>query len=147
MAVLFQRFHVPGASIWCVYEQLLHENLHSQLTRTGTIIGSMISRRYGRRMCMFTMSLWAIVCATLAITSKSPTQILVTRVLNCKCEFDMRVLHTVLRARDLWLTIGFSADIYIGMELAVVPIYQSEITHKKISRIRCGYLLNQFLCK
>ncbi|KAK8124249.1 sugar transporter [Apiospora kogelbergensis] len=70
----------------------------------GVLIGSQVSRRYGRRMCMFSMSIWAIVCATIAITSKSPHQILVARVLNY---------------------------IYIGMELAVVPIYQSEITPKK----------------
>ena len=67
----------------------------------GVLLGSWISKRWGRRMCMFTMSLWAIVCATIVITSKTRDQILVARVLNY---------------------------IYIGMELAVVPIFQSEIT-------------------
>ncbi|CAG1965280.1 unnamed protein product [Fusarium graminearum] len=70
---------------------------------TGVLAGSWISKRYGRRMCMFTMSIWALVAATIVITSRTPTQILVARVLNY---------------------------IYIGMELAVVPVFQSEITPK-----------------
>ncbi|KEF58701.1 uncharacterized protein A1O9_06627 [Exophiala aquamarina CBS 119918] len=70
----------------------------------GVVFGSWVSRRWGRRMCMFVMSLWALVCATIIITSKSREQILVARVLNY---------------------------IYIGMELAVVPIFQSEITPPK----------------
>ncbi|KAM0295982.1 hypothetical protein ACHAPM_010699 [Fusarium culmorum] len=49
------------------------------------------------------MSIWALVAATIVITSRTPTQILVARVLNY---------------------------IYIGMELAVVPVFQSEITPK-----------------
>ncbi|CZS79582.1 unnamed protein product [Fusarium graminearum] len=69
----------------------------------GVLAGSWISKRYGRRMCMFTMSIWALVAATIVITSRTPTQILVARVLNY---------------------------IYIGMELAVVPVFQSEITPK-----------------
>ncbi|TPX12979.1 uncharacterized protein E0L32_006624 [Thyridium curvatum] len=68
---------------------------------SGVIIGSYISRRWGRRMCMFTMSIWAIIAATIVITSKSSDQILAARVLNY---------------------------IYIGMELSVVPVFQSEIT-------------------
>lgn len=43
-----------------------------------------MSKRWGRRMCMFVMSIWAIVCATLVITSKTKEQILVARILNCK---------------------------------------------------------------
>ncbi|GAM36936.1 hypothetical protein TCE0_022r06424 [Talaromyces pinophilus] len=70
----------------------------------GVVVGSYISKRFGRRMCMFIMSIWALVCATLVITSKTANQILVARVLNY---------------------------IYIGMELAVVPIFQSEITPKQ----------------
>ncbi|KAJ5655253.1 hypothetical protein N7507_007203 [Penicillium longicatenatum] len=70
----------------------------------GVVIGSMISKRYGRRMCMFTMSCWACVAATVVVTSRSPNQILVGRVLNY---------------------------IYSGMELASVPIFQAEITPKQ----------------
>ncbi|KAF4996395.1 hypothetical protein FDECE_12474 [Fusarium decemcellulare] len=69
----------------------------------GVVIGSYVSKRFGRRMCMFSMSLWACVAATIVITSKTADQILVARVLNY---------------------------IYIGMELAVVPVFQSEITPK-----------------
>ncbi|KXJ90387.1 general substrate transporter [Microdochium bolleyi] len=67
---------------------------------TGVVLGSWVSNRFGRRMCMFSMSLWAIVCAVLVVTSKTREQILVARILNY---------------------------IYIGMELAVVPVFQSEI--------------------
>ncbi|KAI0483331.1 general substrate transporter [Xylariaceae sp. FL0804] len=70
----------------------------------GVIIGSMVSKRFGRRWCMFCMSCWALVTATITITSKTSDQIMVSRVLNF---------------------------IYIGMELAVVPIFQSEITPKQ----------------
>ncbi|KAL1904345.1 hypothetical protein Sste5344_009963 [Sporothrix stenoceras] len=50
---------------------------------TGVILGSYISRRFGRRMCVFVMSIWALVY------------------------------------------------VYIGMELSVVPIFQSEITPRQ----------------
>lgn len=66
----------------------------------GIIIGSFVSKLFGRRMCMFIMSLWTMVATTIVITSTTPNQIMGGRVLNY---------------------------IYIGMELAVVPIYQSEI--------------------
>jgi len=66
----------------------------------GIILGSWISKHYGRRMCMFTMSVWALVGATIVITSKTRDQIMAGRILNY---------------------------LYIGMELSVVPIFQSEI--------------------
>ncbi|KAL0940279.1 vegetative cell wall protein gp1 [Colletotrichum truncatum] len=67
----------------------------------GILIGSSVSKRYGRRMCMFSMSIWSCISTTVIMTSKNRDQILAARIL---------------------------AYIYIGMELAVVPIYQSEIT-------------------
>ncbi|KAI8233091.1 hypothetical protein K4K54_010974 [Colletotrichum sp. SAR 10_86] len=67
----------------------------------GILIGSSVSKRFGRRMCMFSMSVWSCIATTVIMTSKSRDQILGARIL---------------------------AYIYIGMELAVVPIYQSEIT-------------------
>ncbi|KAH6664752.1 general substrate transporter [Plectosphaerella plurivora] len=70
----------------------------------GVVIGSWISNRFGRRMCMFTMSIWAMVCATIVLTARSRDQILIGRVFNY---------------------------IYIGMELAVVPVFQSEIAPEK----------------
>ncbi|UPK90550.1 hypothetical protein LCI18_001485 [Fusarium solani-melongenae] len=66
----------------------------------GLLIGSYVSNRWGRRMCVFTMSIWAIIAATIVITAKSRDYLLAGRILNY---------------------------VYIGMELAVVPIYQSEI--------------------
>ncbi|KAF6834706.1 vegetative cell wall protein gp1 [Colletotrichum plurivorum] len=70
----------------------------------GIIIGSSVSKHYGRRMCMFSMSVWSCIATTIIMTSKTRNQILAARIL---------------------------AYIYIGMELAVVPIYQSEITPQK----------------
>lgn len=55
-------------------------------------------------MCMFSMSIWSCVATTIIMTSRSRDQILAARIL---------------------------AYIYIGMELAVVPIYQSEITPQR----------------
>jgi SP family sugar:H+ symporter-like MFS transporter len=64
------------------------------------MLGSWVSSHWGRRMCMFSMSIWACVAATIVITSKTRDQILVGRVMNY---------------------------IYIGMELSVVPLFQGEI--------------------
>lgn len=69
---------------------------------------------------MFTMSIWALVAATIVITSRTPTQILVARVLNCKSS----------KIRYIGPCLTLLTDIYIGMELAVVPVFQSEITPK-----------------
>ncbi|KAL8282209.1 hypothetical protein RB597_009758 [Gaeumannomyces tritici] len=77
----------------------------------GVIIGSLVSQRWGRRWCMFIMSAWAVVPAIMAVTSKSREQIMAARVLNY---------------------------IYIGMELAVVPVYQSEIMPSEIRGFAVG---------
>lgn len=66
----------------------------------GVFLGSIISARFGRRWCMFSMSCYAIVTATIAVTSVSREQIMAARILNY---------------------------VYVGMELAVVPTFQSEI--------------------
>ncbi|KAJ5692018.1 hypothetical protein N7462_001441 [Penicillium macrosclerotiorum] len=66
----------------------------------GLVIGSLLSERYGRRWCMFVMSCYALVTATITVTSQTRGQILAARILNY---------------------------IYVGMELSVVPVYQSEI--------------------
>ncbi|KAH7160676.1 general substrate transporter [Dactylonectria macrodidyma] len=67
---------------------------------SGVIIGSFVSARFGRRWCMFSMSCYALVTATITVTSNKPEQIMAARILNY---------------------------VYVGMELAVVPIFQSEI--------------------
>lgn len=67
---------------------------------TGVLIGSEISSRFGRRWCMFCMSCYALITATIGVTSQSKEQIMAARILNY---------------------------MYVGMELSVVPAYQSEI--------------------
>lgn len=52
----------------------------------GVILGSVVSARWGRRWCMFTMSAWALIPATIAITSSNRDQIMAARVLNCQCK-------------------------------------------------------------
>jgi MFS transporter, SP family, sugar:H+ symporter len=80
----------------------------------GAWIGSIVSSHYGRRMTIFTMSLWALVTATLLVTSGvslNKWQLLVARVLNY---------------------------IYIGMELSSVPVYMSEIVPAPIRGLMVG---------
>lgn len=77
----------------------------------GVMVGSLVSARYGRRMCMFSMSCYALVTATIAITSTTREQILAARVLNY---------------------------IYVGMELAVVPVFQSEIVPAPVRGLAVG---------
>ncbi|CAH0022149.1 unnamed protein product [Clonostachys rhizophaga] len=77
----------------------------------GVIIGSLVSARWGRRWCMFSMSAWALIPAALAVSSTTREQILAARILNY---------------------------IYIGMELAVVPVYQSEIMPTEIRGFAVG---------
>lgn len=71
----------------------------------GLVTGNTISRRYGRRMCMFTMCLWSLVGTTILVTAHSKPQMVVGRVISY---------------------------IYIGMELSVVPIFQSELVPARV---------------
>ncbi|KAI3546698.1 sugar transporter [Colletotrichum abscissum] len=66
----------------------------------GLVIGSLTSARFGRRTTMIVMSVYALISATVVVTSTTKEQILVGRILNY---------------------------VYVGFELAVVPVYQSEI--------------------
>ncbi|TDZ30280.1 MFS transporter fmqE [Colletotrichum spinosum] len=77
----------------------------------GVVIGSFVSARWGRRWCMFSMSAWAVIPATIALTSSTREQIMAARILNY---------------------------IYVGMELAVVPVYQSEIVPSEIRGFAVG---------
>ncbi|KAI0026020.1 general substrate transporter [Xylariomycetidae sp. FL0641] len=67
----------------------------------GILIGSYISKRFGRRACIFAMCILALVWATICITSKNRWQILMGRTLN----------YT-----------------FMGMDLSVIPVMQAEIT-------------------
>ncbi|KAJ5616896.1 hypothetical protein N7537_002010 [Penicillium hordei] len=77
----------------------------------GVVIGSFISAQFGRRWCMFVMSIYALGTATITTTSQSSDQILAARILNY---------------------------IYIGMELSVVPVFQSEIAPTQIRGFMVG---------
>lgn len=67
----------------------------------GLVLGSFINARFGRRMTMFTMCIWALLSSILLVTAQHKEQILAGRII---------------------------AYIYIGNELAVVPVLQSELT-------------------
>ncbi|SCW00877.1 LAFE_0C13982g1_1 [Lachancea fermentati] len=67
----------------------------------GLTLGSYVSSVFGRKWCIRSMSAYALVTATTAVTSKAREQILAARVLNY---------------------------IFIGMEMAVIPVFQAEIT-------------------
>ncbi|EXF74444.1 sugar transporter [Colletotrichum fioriniae PJ7] len=62
----------------------------------GLVVGSLTSARFGRRTTMIVMSIYALISATVVVTSTTKEQIL-------------------------------APDVYVGFELAVVPVYQSEI--------------------
>lgn len=64
-----------------------------------------MSSHFGRRATVFCMSIWAIICVPIIVTSKHRNQMLAGRCLN---------------------------SIYIGMELSVIPIFQSEIVPKQV---------------
>lgn len=60
----------------------------------------MVSSRFGRRMTVFSMCVWNICVVPITVTSKHRNQFLAARCLN---------------------------SVYIGMEMSVIPVYQSEI--------------------
>ncbi|ODQ73395.1 hypothetical protein LIPSTDRAFT_104968 [Lipomyces starkeyi NRRL Y-11557] len=49
----------------------------------GMQVGSFISQRFGRRWCMFSMSAYALISATVCVTSQNKHQIMAGRILNC----------------------------------------------------------------
>ncbi|KIX10583.1 uncharacterized protein Z518_01667 [Rhinocladiella mackenziei CBS 650.93] len=77
----------------------------------GVVIGSLISKAFGRRMCMFCMSGFALVTATISVTSVKREQIMAARILNY---------------------------LYVGMELSVIPAYQSEIVPASVRAFIVG---------
>ncbi|CCT62829.1 related to RGT2-Sensor of high external glucose concentrations [Fusarium fujikuroi] len=66
----------------------------------GLVLGNLFSRRFGRRLAMFLMCFWALISGIILITSKTPTQAITGRTITY---------------------------VYIGMELALVPVLQSEL--------------------
>jgi MFS family permease len=71
----------------------------------GLVSGNWISRQWGRRRCMLVMCGWAIIAAIILVTSQHKAQMLVGRVV---------------------------AYVYIGMELALVPVLQSELVPARV---------------
>ncbi|RFN43345.1 sugar transporter [Fusarium flagelliforme] len=67
----------------------------------GIVGGSWISKKYGRRVCIITMSLLSLIWTTISITSKNRWQIMVGRT---------------------------ASYIFTGMDLSVIPVFQAEIT-------------------
>ncbi|KAF5013970.1 hypothetical protein FDECE_58 [Fusarium decemcellulare] len=67
----------------------------------GLLIGNRLTDRFGRRLTVRVMCIWTIICTTVLLTSRNRDQMLAGRALNY---------------------------LYIGMELAVIPLYQAEIT-------------------
>ncbi|KAI8664609.1 MFS domain-containing protein [Fusarium keratoplasticum] len=67
----------------------------------GVIIGNRLTDRFGRRFTVRVMCIWTIICTTVLLTARTSDQMLAGRALNY---------------------------LYIGMELAVIPLYQAEIT-------------------
>ena len=91
----------------------------------GLLVGSEVSSRFGRRMVMFVMSIYALCTAAITFSSRSFAQILAARILNCTY-ISLPPITRVLRVTSLGL------DGYVGMELSVVPVFQSEIVPKQV---------------
>lgn len=95
----------------------------------GIVTGSIISARLGRRAVMYAMCGWALVGAIILVTAQHREQILAGRVV---------------------------VYVYIGMELAVVPVFQSELVPSRVrgfvvgsyqSGLLFGQLLASLVCR
>ncbi|KAK7417604.1 hypothetical protein QQX98_004425 [Neonectria punicea] len=95
----------------------------------GLITGNLLSRRFGRRIALFIMCFWAIIAAIILITSQHRAQMIVGRTV---------------------------AYVYIGMELALVPVLQSELVPAEVrglvvgtyqSGLLFGQLLMAVICR
>jgi len=88
---------------------------------SGLLMGSFIARRWGRRMSFFVMCIWAWIAAILLVTAQHREQILAGRILNF---------------------------VYIGMELATVPVTQSELVPARVRGFVVGtYQLGVLVCE
>ncbi|KAJ0343712.1 hypothetical protein KNSL1_010061 [Colletotrichum chrysophilum] len=76
----------------------------------GVIIGSLVSARWGRRWCMFGMSAWAVIPATIALTSSTREQIMAARILN------FEEAHASLKK----LRVGTITDVEIDEQFAAL---------------------------
>ncbi|KAJ6037086.1 general substrate transporter [Penicillium herquei] len=70
----------------------------------GVFIGSWVSNRWGRRMCIFSMSIYALGSASVVVSSTTQAQLQTARALHY---------------------------IYLGMQLAVIPTFLTELAPAK----------------
>lgn len=104
----------------------------------GAVLGSMISNRYGRRMTIFTMSLWAIVTAILCATSKSKAQVLVSRIVSTS-QGQLLPRKTSKSGADVCES--FAAQLYLCRHGAQRnPYFPSRDHACACSRLRSGQL-------
>ncbi|KAL6232586.1 hypothetical protein BDW75DRAFT_242803 [Aspergillus navahoensis] len=89
----------------------------------GVIMGSLISAQFGRRWCMFTMSICALITATITVTSNNTAQIIAT------LPADVRGL--VVGTYQLSVTLG-------GMVINAVCYGTSRLTSNRAWRIPLG---------
>ncbi|KZF23905.1 general substrate transporter [Xylona heveae TC161] len=115
MAAYKKQFGVynPKTKTWAIptYWTSLLNSLNFIGFAVGLYLGSLISARYGRRMSMFCMSIWAMMSATVLITSSTIEQVLAGRILNYA---------------------------YVGMELSTCPLFQAEIVPAPIRGMAVG---------
>ncbi|KAK8112169.1 general substrate transporter [Apiospora kogelbergensis] len=95
----------------------------------GLVLGNAISAMWGRRRCFLVMTAWAITGATILVSSRNRWQMMAGRIV---------------------------ATVYIGMELAVVPVLQSELVPGPVrgfvvatyqSSLLCGQLIQALVCR
>lgn len=95
----------------------------------GLVTGNIISGKLGRRNCFLVMCGWALVGAVILVTSHNRWQMLAGRII---------------------------AYVYIGMELALVPVLQSELVPPSVrgfvvgtyqSSLLFGQLLGAVICR
>lgn len=77
----------------------------------GLVLGNTLSGKFGRRKCFVVMSGWALIGAVILVTAKNRWQMVAGRII---------------------------AYVYIGMELALVPVLQSEIVPAKVRGLVVG---------
>lgn len=58
-------------------------------------VGSLISDRFGRRMCIFVMSLYAMVSSAVIVSSNTKAQILTGRTIHCELPPPKRTISMV----------------------------------------------------
>ncbi|KAH8838822.1 hypothetical protein MCOR27_000508 [Pyricularia oryzae] len=95
----------------------------------GLVQGSYISNKWGRRTSMHVMCVWALISAAVCVSARGRVQVVAGRMINY---------------------------IYIGMELAVVPIIQSEMVPAPVRGfivgtyqlgLGLGHILASLICR